>query len=57
MSPLFLLASATEEGSGLTPAGIVMMVLSVGFVLGLNIFCLSRVLRSSGQRNTDSTMR
>lgn len=52
MSLLFMLAAATEEVSGLTAAGIVMMVLSVGFVLLLNIFCMLRVLLSNDENGT-----
>jgi len=42
-----LLATAASPVTKLTPAGLVMMLLCVGLVLGLNAFCLMRVLRSS----------
>lgn len=38
-----LLAAATD--GGLTPAGWVMMVGSIGFVLALSAFCIYRALR------------
>lgn len=44
-----ILAESAVEAAGevvLTPAGGAMMALCVGLVLGLNVFCLTRILRS-----------
>jgi hypothetical protein len=40
-----ILAQAASEQVSLSFAGAVMMTLCVGLVLGLNIFCLTRILR------------
>ena len=40
-----ILAQAAGEEITLTAAGAVMMILCVGLVLGLNVFCLVRLLR------------
>ncbi len=42
--PLVTLAQATEGVVGLTTAGTVIMTVSVSLVLGLNVFCMSRIL-------------
>ncbi len=39
-----LLAQEADAGTGLTTAGALMMCLSVGLVLTLNIFCMARIL-------------
>jgi len=42
--PLVTLAQATEEAVGLTAAGTAIMAVSVLLVLGLNVFCMFRIL-------------
>ncbi|MCK4342087.1 MAG: hypothetical protein KAY37_10235 [Phycisphaerae bacterium] len=42
-----LLAETADENVTLTTGGMVMMVFCVTLVLGLNIFCLTRILRPS----------
>ena len=42
-----ILAQAADEEVVLTAAGAIIMTLCVGLVLGLNIFCLARILRPS----------
>lgn len=53
MTGLLLLAQEAENGQGLTAAGTVMMLLSVGLVLALNGFCMSRILFGK-QRDPES---
>ena len=45
MNALLLLGQTEAANVTLTTGGAVMMILCVGLVLGLNVFCLSRILR------------
>jgi len=42
-----LLAQVDAEATTLTPAGVAIMTISVGLVLGLCVFCFWRILRES----------
>jgi len=53
MSPLYgLLAQAATDPAGLNVGGLIIMIVSVGLVLGLNVFCMLRILV---ERNRDET--
>ena len=44
MTALAILLAQNSEPAGLTTGGIVVMIFSCGLVLGLLIFCLSKIL-------------
>ena len=51
-----ILAQAADEPVTLTPAGAAMMIFCVTLVLGLNVFCLFRILRSSNNTQHDHAL-